>query len=130
LPPSIAEERHHLPNKLLRAVRLLEETPGRGEVCGIARGEEHAHVRPVLARETGGLEAVEARHDDIGEEEADPRIALEEPQGRLAVGGDDNLEPFLLEHGDRVFADIGIVIDDQDFALAHQPSLGQPILRL
>jgi hypothetical protein len=120
LLPSIAEERHHLPNELLRAVRLLEEAPGRGQVGCIAGREEHAHIRTILAGEAGSLEPVETRHDDIGEEEPDPGIALEKAQRGLAIGSGEDLEPLLLEDGDGVLADVSVVVDDQDLALPHQ----------
>ena len=87
----------------LRAEGLGDEVRALGQVArprlGLTGGDDDGDVRPVLGGVPGQGEAVHlSRHLDVGEQEAEMRMALvQQADGRVSMGGLQGLEPGILQ---------------------------------
>ena len=100
--------------------RLLQEVE-RPALGGLDRGgdravpRDHHDLRPGIEIAEAGerLEAVEAGHLHVEEDEVRPELGVD--RDRLAAGGGDpDLQVLVLEHLLQRLADAGFVVDDED----------------
>src|SRR5699024_652855 len=83
-------------------------------VRGVVAGgeEDDGSVHADLAQAPGDGEAVHVRQHDVEDEEVDVGL-LGQAQGLRTVGGGDDVETGEAETGGQEFADIGLIIDNE-----------------
>ena len=111
----------HAPREHGRRDRLLKERDSRLDlpvlerVVGIARHEEHAHVRPHGLESREELGAVQVGHHHVGEDDVDRlRVLLADEERFSAVLGLEHGVPVATEHGARQPANAVLVLDEED----------------
>src|SRR5581483_3873103 len=112
------DERHRI-DELGRAVRLAQDRPvDHAEILvdplAVGGGVEDLHARPAELRHVGDLEAVDAGHDDVGEDQIDVGPRLEQDHGLDPVRGGDHLEAGLGEQLVDQRANLRLVLDDEN----------------
>ncbi len=81
-----------------------------------AGDEKDAESRPREAEGFGKLDAAEAGHVQIGEEEIDLRVPAKDGQGALGITATEDLVTVGAEEGAGELAQLGVVVDEEDAA--------------
>src|SRR5258707_969593 len=93
---------------------LLGAIVGRERLHRVTRGEQDLDVLAQLARLPRQLNAADAiGHDDVGEEQVDRLVALEDRHRLDAVIGDEDAIAEIAQRRHRDIEHVGIVLDDQ-----------------
>ena len=79
-----------------------------------ARRQDDERRRPVDGERLGDLEALDVGQPDVEQHELRPQGAGGGQAGRPVAGLADDLEAVRLQHGARLDAEAGVVVDDED----------------
>src|SRR5262249_20788358 len=84
-------------------------------VLEIAAGVEDAQSRPQRLRALGEIEAIEiVRHHNVGEEEVDLALPLQDVEGLTPARGLEHCVAELIELADGHGENVGIIVDHED----------------
>jgi hypothetical protein len=125
-----AEQPGEADAQLLLAVGLgdhraaVESVPPGREMLGVAGDVEDLQIRPHLDRGAAERETVErSRHDDVGQQEIDRRIGLDQGERLVAVARGEHAVAERLDIAARHVAHVALVLDDQNRGAWHLGSL-------